>query len=75
MADSAELMETLSHDDVGEATNEDQHSTTGMSNGALPGYSSIETLLLNIQGLLKVAGENARHQERQICKCLIPTPS
>ncbi|CAH1777062.1 unnamed protein product [Owenia fusiformis] len=30
------------------------------------GISSIETLLLNIQGLLKVAAENARHHERQI---------
>lgn len=28
--------------------------------------SSIETLLRNIQGLLKVAADNARHQERQI---------
>lgn len=34
----------------------------------LPGQtaSSIETLLRNIQGLLKVAADNARHQERQI---------
>ncbi len=28
--------------------------------------SSVETLLMNIQGLLKVAAENARHRERQI---------
>lgn len=28
--------------------------------------SSIETLLRNIQGLLKVAADNARQQERQI---------
>ena len=36
--------------------------------GPLPGQtaSSIETLLRNIQGLLKVAADNARHQERQI---------
>lgn len=30
------------------------------------GVSSIETLLRNIQGLLKVAADNARQQERQI---------
>lgn len=30
------------------------------------GISSVETLLTNIQGLLKVAAENARHRERQI---------
>lgn len=29
------------------------------------GISSIETLLRNIQGLLKVAADNARQQERQ----------
>lgn len=36
--------------------------------GPLPGQtaSSIETLLRNIQGLVKVAADNARHQERQI---------
>lgn len=34
-------------------------------NGDAQGLSSIETLLLNIQGLLKVAAENARHHERQ----------
>ncbi|XP_022236712.1 dachshund homolog 1-like isoform X3 [Limulus polyphemus] len=31
-----------------------------------PGESSIETLLRNIQGLLKVAADNARHQDRQV---------
>lgn len=31
-----------------------------------PALSSTETLLRNIQGLLKVAADNARHQERQI---------
>jgi hypothetical protein len=31
-----------------------------------PGVSSTETLLRNIQGLLKVAADNARQQERQI---------
>lgn len=31
-----------------------------------PNCSSTETLLRNIQGLLKVAADNARQQERQI---------
>lgn len=31
-----------------------------------PNISSTETLLRNIQGLLKVAADNARQQERQI---------
>lgn len=31
-----------------------------------PSISSTETLLRNIQGLLKVAADNARQQERQI---------
>lgn len=35
-------------------------------NGENASISSIETLLLNIQGLLKVAAENARHHERQL---------
>lgn len=39
---------------------------TQMLSGDVQGISSIETLLLNIQGLLKVAAENARHHERQI---------
>ncbi|XP_076312239.1 uncharacterized protein LOC143225914 isoform X4 [Tachypleus tridentatus] len=38
--------------------------TSGFPSG--PGESSIETLLRNIQGLLKVAADNARHQDRQV---------
>lgn len=34
--------------------------------GQDPSVSSTETLLRNIQGLLKVAADNARQQERQI---------
>ena len=30
------------------------------------GISSVETLLMNIQGLLKVAADNARHRDQQI---------
>lgn len=59
-------MDTLSQTEPGERTTQSPHNGGSMSNGTLSGYSSIETLLLNIQGLLKVAGENARHQERQI---------
>ena len=62
-------MEMLSHDEGGrETTAENPHLSANMNNGSLQGYSSIETLLMNIQGLLKVAGENARQQERQIGK-------
>lgn len=47
------------------------YSTLASSVGAAPGVqdpslSSTETLLRNIQGLLKVAADNARQQERQI---------
>uniref|UniRef100_A0AAR5QGR6 Uncharacterized protein n=2 Tax=Dendroctonus ponderosae TaxID=77166 RepID=A0AAR5QGR6_DENPD len=43
-------------------------SAVASANGPLPdpGISSTETLLRNIQGLLKVAADNARQQERQI---------
>ena len=42
-----------------------QSAPPSIDNSSLEGYSSIETLLMNIQGLLKVAAENARHQERK----------
>jgi len=64
-------METFSHSELGETTTASPANPTTLSNGTLPGYSSIETLLMNIQGLLKVAGENARHQDKQICKLII----
>ncbi|KAF0309359.1 Dachshund 1 [Amphibalanus amphitrite] len=38
----------------------------GQLMGADPALNSTETLLRNIQGLLKVAADNARQQERQI---------
>lgn len=37
----------------------------GLHNGDVPSMPSIETLLLNIQGLIKVATDTLRHQERQ----------
>ncbi|KAK3099652.1 hypothetical protein FSP39_007548 [Pinctada imbricata] len=37
-----------------------------VQNGDFPNISSIESLLLNIQGMLKLAMENARRQERQL---------
>lgn len=64
-----------SHDDseVGQLSeNEDKTPTqpsnfsNPLLNGETASISSIETLLLNIQGLLKVAAENARHHERQL---------
>ncbi|CAG9762860.1 unnamed protein product [Ceutorhynchus assimilis] len=42
------------------------YSTLASSVNPDPGVSSTETLLRNIQGLLKVAADNARQQERQI---------
>ncbi|PNF38375.1 hypothetical protein B7P43_G07242 [Cryptotermes secundus] len=41
-------------------------SGVGVGVGVDPSISSTETLLRNIQGLLKVAADNARQQERQI---------
>jgi hypothetical protein len=41
-------------------------AAAGVPNGQDPSLSSTETLLRNIQGLLKVAADNARQQERQI---------
>ena len=37
----------------------------GSASGDAAGISSIDNLLMNIQGLLKVAMENARHHEQQ----------
>lgn len=51
----------------GEKTVTQQNNFTNpLLNGENASISSIETLLLNIQGLLKVAAENARHHERQL---------
>ena len=41
-------------------------AAASVPNGQDPNLSSTETLLRNIQGLLKVAADNARQQERQI---------
>lgn len=41
-------------------------AANNVPNGQDPNLSSTETLLRNIQGLLKVAADNARQQERQI---------
>lgn len=43
-----------------------QTTATAHPNPSDPNISSTETLLRNIQGLLKVAADNARQQERQI---------
>ena len=42
------------------------YNSTGVLTNDNSSFSSVETLLLNIQGLLKVAVENARHRENQI---------
>ena len=54
-------------DDHGEKSlGSNQEHPKPMFGGDVNGISSIETLLLNIQGLLKVAAENARHHEHQL---------
>lgn len=50
-----------------QALNYSQIASVAVSQGGQdPSVSSTETLLRNIQGLLKVAADNARQQERQI---------
>lgn len=57
----------------GKAAGEKSHKTAppfhnqllGAGTGEAVGISSIDNLLMNIQGLLKVAMENARHHEQQ----------
>ncbi|XP_013405870.1 dachshund homolog 2 [Lingula anatina] len=44
----------------------DQTMSSKLLTNDSSGISSIESLLVNIQGLLKVAVENAKHRERQI---------
>lgn len=52
--------------DVAEkATNHSMPFSSQLLNTENSGISSVETLLMNIQGLLKVAAENARHREQQ----------
>lgn len=48
------------------ALNYSQLANNAAQNTSDPNCSSTETLLRNIQGLLKVAADNARQQERQI---------
>ena len=61
-----DALDTVSHPDPDERTRSQcQSAPPSLDNQPLEGYSSIETLLMNIQGLLKVAAENARHQERK----------
>uniref|UniRef100_A0A336LKM6 CSON011449 protein n=1 Tax=Culicoides sonorensis TaxID=179676 RepID=A0A336LKM6_CULSO len=48
------------------ALNFSQLANNSVQNTSDPNCSSTETLLRNIQGLLKVAADNARQQERQI---------
>lgn len=65
--DSADASDTIPNGDTTDKTStQTHHFSSQVLNGEAPSVSSIETLLLNIQGLLKVAAENARHHERQI---------
>ena len=65
-AHSGNRLDTMSPDDTEERSRSQcQSAPPTIDNTSLEGFSSIETLLMNIQGLLKVAAENARHQERK----------
>ena len=65
-ANSGDRLDTMSpHDTEGRSRSQCQSAPPTVDNTSLEGFSSIETLLMNIQGLLKVAAENARHQERK----------
>ncbi|XP_052828255.1 dachshund homolog 2 isoform X2 [Octopus bimaculoides] len=65
--DSADTNDSLPNGDMTDKIpTSSQSFASQLLNGDTPSISSIETLLLNIQGLLKVAAENARHHERQI---------
>ncbi|XP_041358664.1 dachshund homolog 1-like [Gigantopelta aegis] len=68
LAESEEMNNSFQmNEDHGEKSlGSNQEHTKPVFGGEVNGISSIETLLLNIQGLLKVAAENARHHEHQI---------
>lgn len=65
--DSVDASDTMHNGEITDKPpTQSHHFSSQVLNGETPSVSSIETLLLNIQGLLKVAAENARHHERQI---------
>ncbi|KAK6168352.1 hypothetical protein SNE40_020906 [Patella caerulea] len=65
--DKSDINDTsFTQEPTDKSTNQNLSHASQLLNGETTGISSIETLLLNIQGLLKVAAENARHYERQI---------
>lgn len=65
-ANSRDILDTINTNETDDRTRSQcQSAPPTIDNTSLEGYSSIETLLMNIQGLLKVAAENARHQERK----------
>ena len=67
LEDSLAGSDSLNTSDLGDKVTPQVGSfQSQLQNGEIPNISSIETLLLNIQGLLKVAAENARHHERQL---------
>ncbi|KAK3606400.1 hypothetical protein CHS0354_042050 [Potamilus streckersoni] len=64
--ENTETPNSPANSDTAERNPHDKNSSAPVANGKLVSFSSIETLLLNIQGLLQVAAKNARHRERQI---------
>lgn len=62
--------------DMDKPTVSGQHvsGSAGLLNGDGSGMPSIETLLLNIQGLIKVATDTARHRDTQVSQDRGQTP-
>ncbi|XP_014663501.1 PREDICTED: uncharacterized protein LOC106806152 [Priapulus caudatus] len=62
-----DLSEAADVTSSGNAAEDKHHASLAYVSGPeTHGISSTETLLMNIQGLLKVAADNARQQERQV---------
>ncbi|GFS40648.1 dachshund 1 [Trichonephila inaurata madagascariensis] len=68
LSDNPDVSSTANTDRLTSSQHQLAYPTMGGDVCPIPGQtaSSMETLLRNIQGLLKVAADNARQQERQI---------
>ena len=65
-SDQADYPNSLAHDTVEKLTSSKPFPQHSLTPHDLTGPSSLEALLLNIQGLLKVASEHAKQHERQV---------
>ncbi|KAL3878583.1 hypothetical protein ACJMK2_030919, partial [Sinanodonta woodiana] len=64
--EDSDMTNSPSTTDGGEKIQQDQYPSNIIGIGELASFSSFETLLFNIQGLLKVAADNAKHWDRQL---------